>query len=154
RIPKGRMGLVIRGAIITQDFDLANAVISAPLALVQSRFVGDVNLVNARTNKFLGFSDSVIENRFLAPNFSTPYDLNLQGTVLKQGIDLSGLTILGQLNLSGAQVDGPVLADSLQARHLFLDQSRIEGEVIISAAKIDGQLLLDNARLKKGLNAQ
>jgi hypothetical protein len=108
-------GIQIKGARMVGDvLDLENANLIRSISILDSRIEAAIKLVRARTDSLIALDGSLMNGSFDAYGLHTDSDLSFNGTVFKNGVNLSGAKIDGSVDLAGAGVDGKL--DASQAR--------------------------------------
>jgi uncharacterized protein YjbI with pentapeptide repeats len=127
-------GVTIAGAKILGDVDLAFAKLDRPVRIVGSRFEGAISLLYARADSLVAFSLSSIGRGFAATGFHSESDLNLVGAQVEGPFNASGLQVGGSLALY-SQGDKHAKFDSI-----ILPRAKVGGDVDLVGAQVTGLL--------------
>ena len=155
-VPSG--GVVIVGARIVDDVDLAAATLIRLIWISDSRIEGAINLTLARTDSLIWFDGSLIDGAFAASRLHSETDLSLNGAAFKSDVRLNGAKIDGDVGMAGASFDGTLNANALRVDgNLFM---RSEGQnkasfkgVDLRVARITGQIDMTGASFGGTLDA-
>jgi hypothetical protein len=151
-------GVQIDGADIVGLLDLQNARLARQFWIINSRIEGNVTLGRARTENLIGLSGTFVEGTFEANGLVSESDILLRlGTVFREGLNLEGARIAGQVGMTGASVTGTLNAQALQTGELFMrsDASNKASftTVILEGATIAGLVDMTGASVTGPMNA-
>lgn len=152
-----RLGVIIKGAIITQDLKLHHGDISRPLGLVACRLEKNVHLAGCRTDHFMTFFGSVVVGHMNLVGLRAG-----PGLVLSRGrfstIDLTSAQVQGNLEMQETTITGLAdLAGVKVGRFLILRQGKFQQmqmymaevglQVNLAQAVFQGILSMENLRV-------
>ncbi len=124
RIPS--KGLVISGARIVGDINLAHEKIARRLSIYKSRVEGRIDLDTAQVSDEVEFTDSRVDGKFsAAAGFNAEKEMHLEGSEFRDEVNFyySNIDIL--LAMWGVLVEGPMNAEAL----------KVEGDFSMAGAK-------------------
>ena len=152
-------GIQIKGARIVGDIDLENAKLIRSISILASRIENRINLVRSRTDSLIWLEGSLMNDVFDASGLHSESDLWLRnGSVFKSEVNLNGAKIDGGVELTGARFDGKLDAGQVRIGGYLLMNSDDENkasfnEVSLIDAKVGGQLNMLAASFNGPLNA-
>jgi hypothetical protein len=147
-------GISITGAEIVGQIDLKWAKIAFPITASKSVFRYDVDLANSDI-AFLSLADSRVR-RLDATEAHIAGSLNLERSIITDGVELRSAKIGGYLDCEGAQLTGNPALDANSATiegSVFLrDDFKADGGVTLIATKVGVNLVCDGGTFIRNKN--
>jgi len=110
-----REGLLIAGARIAGDVNLANATLSRSIEISGSQIVGTIRLDHARTQSAISLAGSRVSGTFFANSLQSTDDLVLWGgTTFVADVWLAGAKVQGRVDMTGATLESGMTANLME----------------------------------------
>ena len=160
-------GVLIKGAQIVGDVNLANAMLIRAIEIFDSSIGGAINLRRARKDSLIILDGSQINGHFTATGLRAESDLSLKEVIFMSdailddakvdgNVEMTDATFDGELGAYYLQVGGSLFMDSASfkdvrlvggniTRQLFMTRSRFAGTVDANAMQVGGSLFMDFA---------
>jgi len=142
-----RSGVHIHCALFSVPVDLSNMVSDRPLRLTDTVFSDDLSLKSAKFRGHLSLDGSNAKGDLLAGNLSVDGNLSMGRNARFKRVRLTGATVSGAMDLSGAHFDGQFDATRLRlgGNLLMAGKAQFTEEVRLISARIGGELRADGS---------
>ena len=138
--------LVLRSASIGRETVLDGAAINGSLASDGAQFAGGISLRGTRMVD-MDLTDARISNHLTATETSLSGNLVAQGLTVVGEVDLSGTTLSGNLIARGMSVDESVSLNNLRVSRLDLAKARIRGDLSVRNGVFYGDLITNEVQV-------